>query len=127
MEMLRSLVLAVVVATTAGQWLNGDDSVDRAYGDLPNMPIALNASSQPSDCAKLCLASGQCVAWAYCKPRCGGSGDQPSCYLKEKVMVQSYNPCRVHDLQCVCVCVYTRVSGITLHAIFLHVVTIAIW
>ena len=93
--MFRWLLFALLAASASSDWLNGDDGVDRAYGDLPDMPIGLNSSEQASDCAKLCLASNQCVAWVYSKPSCGGGSSQPQCYLKAKVMAQSYNPCRV--------------------------------
>lgn len=95
--MLRVLLLTLLIASVSCDWLDGDDGVDRAYGDLPNMPISLNASAQPSACGQLCQASDQCVAWAYCKPQCGGGSKVPECYLKEKLMAQSYNPCRVRS------------------------------
>ena len=88
---LLSLLLA---ASVAGSWLDGDDGVDRAYGDLPNMPIEMNSSASPSDCAKLCEGESKCVAWAYSKPNCS-SNKSPLCYLKAEVMPQSANPCRV--------------------------------
>lgn len=86
-----SLLLA---ASVAGSWLDGDDGVDRAYGDLPNMPIEMNSSALPSDCAKLCEGESKCVAWAYCKPNCS-SNKTPLCYQKAEVMPQTANPCRV--------------------------------
>ena len=88
---LLSLLLA---ASVAGSWLDGDDGVDRAYGDLPNMPIEMNSSALPSDCAKLCEGESKCVAWVYSKPNCS-SNKSPLCYLKAEVMPQSANPCRV--------------------------------
>ena len=87
-------LLSVCAVSVSCDWVDGDDSVDRAYGDLPGMPIAMNSSAEPRDCATLCLSRTDCVAWAYCKPNCGGEKD-PQCYLKAKVMPQSYNPCRV--------------------------------
>jgi len=88
---LLSLLLA---AAAAGSWLDGDDGVDRVSGDLPNMPMKMNSSASPSDCAKLCEAESKCVAWVYSKPSCKGMS-YPLCYLKEAEMQQSYNPCRV--------------------------------
>ncbi len=93
--MLRSLFLILLAASASCLWLDGDDGVDRRNGDLPNMPVALNLSAQPSDCGRLCLATHQCVAWAYGKPQCSGAGQQPMCWLKGAVTTQSYNLCRV--------------------------------
>ena len=84
----------LLTASVAGSWLDGDDGVDRAYGDLPNMPIEMNSSALPSDCAKLCEGESKCVAWAYCKPNCS-SNKTPLCYQKAEVMPQTANPCRV--------------------------------
>ena len=90
-----ALCLAVALSCATGSWLDGDEGVDRAYGDLPNMPIALNRSQPPSVCAQLCQNHAPCQAWAYCKEDCGGTVAPPQCYLKATIPKQSLNPCRV--------------------------------
>ena len=92
----RALLLLLLAAAAAGSWLDGDDGVDRANGDLADMPMKMNASASPSGCAGLCEAESKCVAWVYSKPSCKGQGTSyPLCYLKAAVMQQSSNPCRV--------------------------------
>lgn len=92
------IILAIVslyfTGSCSADWLDGDAGVDRPNGDLPNMPISFNSTQNASDCAKMCLANANCVAWAYCVPNCGGSG-AASCYLKQNLMPQTANPCRV--------------------------------
>ena len=75
-------------------WEDGDSGVDRPNGDLPSMPISLNSSDPPKQCASLCQSNKECVAWAYCVPNCGGQKD-PSCFLKASITNQALNPCRV--------------------------------
>ena len=87
-------LFAVSLKVTESVWEDGDSGVDRPNGDLPNMPIALDASDPPSKCALLCHNADKCEAWAYCVPNCGGQRG-PVCYLKSSVTVQSLNPCRV--------------------------------
>lgn len=75
--------------------MDGDDGVDRPFGDLPDMPIVLNHTQPVSVCARLCQNNSQCASWAYSKAGCGGDGTTPYCYLKGDIPEQSYNPCRV--------------------------------
>lgn len=77
--------------------MDGDDGVDRPFGDLPDMPIVLNHTQPVSVCARLCLNNSQCASWAYSKAGCGDS-TTPYCYLKGVIPKQSYNPCRVGKL-----------------------------
>jgi hypothetical protein len=69
------------------------------YGDLAGMPIALHTGDQPTVCSKLCDMNQECVCWAYSKANCTGDGAVPLCYLKEKVMPQSLNKCRVSGVK----------------------------
>lgn len=78
----------------AALWMDGDDGVDRPYGDLPDMPIVLNVTQPVHACARLCQNDLQCMSWAFSKPDCGGE-TTPYCYLKDVIPEQSYNPCRV--------------------------------
>ena len=108
-------VLVLLASLAAGDWADGDDGVDRMYGDLPGMPVALPSSASPRDCAALCQKEERCVAWAYCKPRCGGLGD-PQCYLKASVMLQSANPCRVSAVASIlCACAVDQASRVRLY------------
>lgn len=97
-SVIRAVIIAIIslyfIGCCNADWLDGDVGVDRPYGDLPNMPIAFNSTQNASDCAKMCMSKTDCVAWAYCIPNCGGS-EAASCYLKQKVMSQTANPCRV--------------------------------
>ena len=78
-----------------GAWQDGDDGVDRPYGDLPGMPIAMGNSDIASDCAQMCATKGaQCKGWAYLKPFCDGQV-QPLCFLKAELNQQKYNQCAV--------------------------------
>ena len=92
------VILAIVslhfIGSCSADWLDGDVGVDRPNGDLPNMPISFNSTQKATDCAKMCMANSKCVAWAYCVPNCGGS-KAASCYLKQNLMPQTANPCRV--------------------------------
>ena len=92
---LFSLLLGLCFVVTDCAWEDGDNGVDRPNGDLPSMPIALNASDQPKHCAGLCQQNKDCTAWAYCVPNCGGGQANPSCYLKGSVTQQAANLCRV--------------------------------
>lgn len=90
---LAAIALALVaVGGVSCSWQNGDDGVDRSGGDLPNMPV--NSVAGPSDCAAMCDKNSDCVAWAYGKSSCEGS-TSTSCWLKNAVMPQSLNSCRV--------------------------------
>lgn len=95
MRMVLSIALLILLTGFGdASWQNGDDNVDRPYGDLPGMPVVLNISQPASVCAEMCQSNAQCVAWAYVKADCEGSSN-PQCYLKAVVMKQMYNPCRV--------------------------------
>ena len=93
------LAVAVLAFEAGASWQDGDDGVDRPNGDLPDMPIQLNASQPASVCAQLCQKEAQCVAWAYCKADCGGSTSSSQCYLKSTLTQQTYNSCRVSHSQ----------------------------
>lgn len=88
------IISLCLFGSCSADWLDGDVGVDRPNGDLPNMPIPFNSTEKASDCAKMCVAKDECVAWAYCIPNCGGS-QTASCYLKQNVTSQTANPCRV--------------------------------
>lgn len=88
------IILLYFIGHCSADWLDGDVGVDRRNGDLPNMPIPFNSTQNASDCAKMCIATDDCVAWAYCIPNCGGA-TAASCYLKKSLMPQTANPCRV--------------------------------
>ena len=96
MQVVVSFLLTLMLLALPGRarWLDGDDGVDRANGDLPGMPIDFTVLQPASDCAQLCLNTTKCVAWAYVKGDCGGAGN-PQCYMKATVTNQTYNPCRV--------------------------------
>ena len=96
-SVLRLVVpLALLGSLAAGDWADGDDGVDRPNGDLPGAPVVMQSSAAPRDCASLCQADPQCVAWAYRKPDCSEGGSaEPLCYLKASVTPQSANPCIV--------------------------------
>ena len=89
--MIRVLLAAAALfPLAASSWLDGDDSVDRPYGDMLKAPIRLFANDPPSQCAQLCLDTSDCVAWAYCKTaKCDPK--IPLCYLKSTVTPQSWN------------------------------------
>ena len=96
MKSLLLLVLVIYFSPCRGDWADGNDGVDRADGDLPNMPIHLKAgAASPKDCAQLCYSSDQCKAWAFVKPNCSGTPATPMCYLKAQVTQQRADPCRV--------------------------------
>lgn len=96
---LCTFLVVLSAGVAAGSWLDGDDGVDRPYGDLPNMPITdMSCSAVASDCAALCAGDSQCVAWAFRKPDCS-AGENPLCYLKGKLMEQSYNPAVVSGVK----------------------------
>ena len=100
---LRVVLVVLLGSLAAGDWADGDDGVDRANGDRPGMPVVLQSSATPRDCASLCQTDPQCAAWAYRKPSCGGGSAEPLCYLKASVTPQSANPCTV-SLRCGLVC-----------------------
>ena len=87
-------LVCLLAALVSADWMDGDDGVDRKNGDLPNMPIQLQSGAAPRDCAKLCIDSAECKGWAFCKENCSGT-TAPQCYLKAKLLSQSYDPCRV--------------------------------
>ena len=90
-SLLCGFLLVLCAGVAAGSWLDGDDGVDRPYGDLPDMPITnMSCSAVARDCATLCAGCRQCVAWAFRKPDCS-SRVTPLCYLKGTLMEQSYN------------------------------------
>lgn len=89
-----TIISLFFIGSCGADWLDGDVGVDRPNGDLPNMPILFNSTQNAFDCAKMCLANVDCVAWAYCVPNCGG-GEAASCYLKQNMTSQAANPCRV--------------------------------
>jgi len=70
---------------------------DLRNGDLPGMPVTLNASD-PNLCWALCNATAACTAWAYGIP---GSGceDAPHCWLKAETESWSPDACRVSGIQ----------------------------
>lgn len=88
------LCFITVLSSTVALRVDGDDGVDRPFGDLPGMPIVLNLTQPVSACAQLCQNDSRCASWAYSKAGCGG-GTTPYCYLKGAIPEQSYNPCRV--------------------------------
>ena len=92
---LKVLILLISFASVMTDWLDGNDGVDRRNGDLPGMPMSLNNTNPPSQCAMYCQQEPKCLAWAYCKPNCGGV-QNPLCYLKGTVTSQSLDPCRVN-------------------------------
>ena len=91
-------VLFLGISCVLSAWEDGHDGVDRKNGDLPGMPITLNSTSPPSQCAKLCDMKSECKAWAYSKMNCDGQQQAPLCYLKAQVTAQSLNPCRVRQM-----------------------------
>ena len=95
MLLLVALVCTVSFRAVTAALEDGDDGVDRMYGDIAGMPIPLQANDKPSVCSKMCDSEQKCVCWAYSKANCSGDGAVPMCYLKEKVMPQSLNRCRV--------------------------------
>ena len=95
---LVALFCALVFHVGSASLSDGDDGVDRMDGDIAGMPITLQANDKPSVCSKMCDSNPQCVCWAYCKANCSGDPSAPLCYLKDKLMPQSLNPCRV-DMQ----------------------------
>lgn len=66
---------------------------DNSGGDLPNMPIKLNASDY-NLCWALCNATSACVAWSYGVPGSGCEGS-PLCWLKGSSEAWSQNQCRI--------------------------------
>jgi hypothetical protein len=74
----------------SSDYLDGDDGVDRPYGDLPNQPTILAAGTQPRDCANLCLQTSACVCWAWIK-----GANPPQCYLKNQLITPIANSERV--------------------------------
>ena len=91
------LVFTALVSLTGGSWSDGHDSVDRPKGDLPGMPVFLGRDQSARACAQLCASSWQCAAWSYRKADCWDE-KAPSCYLKDSVSQQTYNPCMVNIL-----------------------------
>ena len=98
MKCLSAISLALLALSVprraSGDWLDGNDGVDRPNGDLPGMPVALKNGSAPRDCASLCSQSAECKAWAFVKQNCGGSA-QPQCFLKALIPPQAKLDCRV--------------------------------
>lgn len=93
--MLLLFSLLALASSTLGAWQDGDDGVDRPYGDLPGMPITMGNNDLPSDCAELCAAKkAQCKGWSYLKPFCDGHV-QALCFLKSELSPQKYNQCAV--------------------------------
>lgn len=93
-EMLLTTVF-LALATVGGvrcSWRDGDNGVDRRGGDLPNMPISSVGS--PGDCSDACDKNSGCVAWAFGTSGCGGS-NSTACWLKNALMPQSLDSCRV--------------------------------
>lgn len=108
------LCFITVLSSAAASWMDGDDGVDRPFGDLPDMPIVLNHTQPVSACARLCQNNSQCASWAYSKAGCGDS-TTPYCYLKGAIPDQSYNPCRVGKRNRSTVCdlsFFLQVSGV---------------
>lgn len=73
------------------------DNWDMPNGDLPNMPVTLNASDA-NLCWALCNQTSACVAWAYGEP---GAGCEPAphCWLKATVEPFVQRTCRISGLQ----------------------------
>ena len=91
--LLTTVFLALVtVHGVRCSWRDGDNGVDRVGGDLPNMPI--RSVGSPGDCADACGKNSDCVAWAFGTSGCGGL-NTTACWLKNAVMPQSLDPCRV--------------------------------
>lgn len=95
MEVFLCLCICLgLLATGRADWEDGNDGVDRPYGDLPNQPTTMDASAQPKDCAALCKANSACKAWAYIKANCQGP-KVPLCYLKATINPQKRDTCIV--------------------------------
>lgn len=106
-------LLFLSISCVLSAWEDGHDGVDRRNGDLPDMPITLNSTSPPSQCAKLCDTKIECKAWAYCKMNCNGQQQAPLCYLKAQVTAQSLDPCRVREtISCSFYLFHPKVSGV---------------
>ena len=88
------LALLALLAPIQGDWLDGNDGVDRYGGNLPGTPTSMNSSSQPRDCALRCRSNPACKAWVFVKGNCGSSKD-PMCQQKGAINPQSRNPCVV--------------------------------
>ncbi|XP_065833436.1 uncharacterized protein [Oscarella lobularis] len=99
---IRVVFLLVFIRSfSSANFADGDNGVDRMYGDLPGMPVTLHSTDKPSVCAQMCEKNAQCVCWAYCKANCSGGNDnsKPLCYLKGTLMKQNANPCRVSGVK----------------------------
>ena len=92
---LGLICLLFLSASVGADWLDGDQDVDRPYGDLAGMPVSLAANAAPRECALRCQANSSCVAWAYCSAASVGA-PTPVCYLKETVEPQKYSPGKVY-------------------------------
>ena len=89
------LLLLCCVAALRGDWLDGNDGVDRYGLDLPLMPLQLKNGSGARDCASLCNSNPECKAWALSKQDCDSAGQLPLCWLKATTPPQMKNKCRV--------------------------------
>ena len=65
--MALGLICLLFLSVSVGaDWLDGDQDVDRPYGDLTGMPVFLAANAAPRDCALRCQANSSCVWHAVC-------------------------------------------------------------
>lgn len=109
---LFATAVAALLTVIDGSWIDGNDGIDRPKGDLPGMPIILDNEQSASVCAQLCASNTQCKAWSFYKSDCG----HPSCYLKDSISQQSYNPCMVKTSPLVMdyynICLLLQISGL---------------
>jgi PAN domain len=67
--------------------------IDMRDGDLPGMPLTLNASDY-NLCAAICNQTSNCVGWAY-GDYSAGCEPAPHCWLKEELGPTDVDACRV--------------------------------